>query len=103
MKQALLTPIYLSALLFLNVELQAQTHDFDYSLEQTSKPAQVRLTNMKIMKENYQLILRGKVMRRTYNSHVIPDHIDYEITDADDMIVDKGVIDTINSLNLRHL
>ncbi len=79
----------------------AQSH---YPIEVKNQPVQVRLSQLKIKSgvesDNDNSVLSGRIKRRSYNSHVLPGHIDYVIIDRNDEVIHEGAIQ-VSGLNLR--
>ena len=81
----------------------AQSH---YPIEVKNQPVQVRISQLKIKSgiendNNEDKVLSGLVKRRSYNSHVLPGHIDYVIFDSNDDVTHEGAIQ-VSGLNLRN-
>ncbi len=89
LQSLLLTPVY------------AQLY---YPIEVKNQPVQVRISQMKIKysveNDNEDSVLSGRIKRRSYNSHVLPGHIDYVIIDRNDEVIHEGAIQ-VSGLNLR--
>ena len=89
--------------LILSLSSHANTHHKSYQIDQLSKSTTVKLSDIKLMKEADKYIILGKLKKRSYNTHVQPGHIEYNLKTSDDVLVERGVINTAGNLNLRHL
>ena len=72
-----------------------------YPVEINYKPVQVTISQIKIINEKEQLVLKGLIKRRAYNSHVTPGHIAYSIFDGEGKLIKEGVAQYSNSLSSR--
>jgi hypothetical protein len=96
----------ISIVLFLQIPfIQSVYSQSHYSVEVQHQPVQVRISNLKIISdvENNQAnkVLSGTVKRRSYNSHVLPGHIDYVVLNKANGIIHEGAI-KVAGLNLRN-
>jgi len=72
-----------------------------YPVDIESDSAKVKFLQVEVHRQNDQLLLTGKVKRRSYNSTVLPGHIDYIISDSQGQIIAEGVTNYAPSLSLR--
>lgn len=89
--------LFVSPFLF----LQSVRAELIYPVEIDYKPVQVRISRIKMLYENEQLVLKGLIKRRAYNSHVLPGHIAYSIVDGEGKMIKEGVVRYSNSLSSR--
>ena len=89
--------------LILPLSSHANTHHKSYQIERLSKSSTVKLSDVKLIKEDDKYIILGKLKKRSYNTHVQPGHIEYNLKTSDDELVERGVTNTVGNLNLRHL
>jgi hypothetical protein len=71
-----------------------------YPVEIKTNSNKLTIFKIKLMPSEKNILLTGVVKRRSYNSHILPGHIDYRIVDADKQIFKEGIIRVIG-LNLR--
>ena len=101
-----LLSIAVSGLFFSAISsLQVANAESLYPVEVTSKTPSVKISKIKIQKLNQLWVLSGVVKRRSYNSAVLPGHIDVTIVKtiagAQAQILSKDVVDYSPSLSLR--
>ena len=98
MKKSVMSMTFFS--LFLIV-LQTVTAESLYPIEVVSQSLGVKISNIKIQKANQQWILTGVVKRKSYNSSVLPGHIDITILGNKKHIVAQTQVGYAPSLSLR--
>jgi len=73
----------------------------EYPIEIISKTPKVTISKVKIDQINGKMILNGLVKRRSYNSSVVPGHIDITIKDSQNRIITNNTLNYTPSLSLR--
>jgi hypothetical protein len=101
MKKSALYAIAATMSLSLFILLQASATELLYPVEIKNKPPKVRIYNVKIQQQQDQLVLSGLLKRRSYNSHVLPGHIDYVVIDTNENVIKQGWTQSPTGLNLR--
>lgn len=97
MLSSVITVLFVSQFL----SLQVARAELLYPVEIDYQPVQVRISRIKIQQDGEQLILSGLIKRRSYNSHVLPGHIDYSIIDGKGQLIKEGMTNYSPSLSLR--
>jgi hypothetical protein len=101
-KLSVVIPIVIITQLFVLHNAHAETL---YPVKVDYQPTKVRFSKVKVkltvINQKEQIVLRGVVKRRIYNSHILPDHIDYIVLDSREQILQQGAIQ-VSGINLRH-
>lgn len=81
--------------------LQAARAELLYPVEVISKPTQVKISKINVKKLNEMIVITGTVNRRSYNSHVLPGHLEIQVMDKNNQLLKLETI-KVSGLNLRH-
>ena len=74
--------------------------EMPYPVEVNYQPTKVKISNIKVTKEHGMEVISGVIKRRSYNSHALPGHLDVQIIDSQNVILQQGII-KVSGLNLR--
>lgn len=89
------------ALLFVQFLLLQMVHaEMPYPVQVNYQPTKVKISNINVKKEQGMFVISGVIKRRSYNSHALPGHLDVQVVDSQNEILQQGTI-KVSGLNLR--
>lgn len=80
--------------------LQMVHADMLYPVQVDYQPTQVKIKNINVKKEHERIIVSGVINRRSYNTHTLPGHLDIQVFDNQNVILQQSII-SVSGLNLR--